>query len=144
MVPPESAHKISEEPQDKLIKHMDSTLLEKMKELGMTSLVAIEVDVSDSDPREVPTSRKSVLNGVLYELQSRLKNLQDILGLEQISVVQTIDIEEEESMDVDDGYGVYEIVECDQEDTAGLYASGVKRFDEPTMAVEEPTKEINF
>src|SRR5262249_868495 len=49
--------------------------------------------------------------------------------------------------------GVYEIdidEECpenepeEEEDPASQYVSGVKRFDEPTSAVEEPTKEINL
>ena len=49
-----------------------------------------------------------------------------------------------------DGLGVYEITpkeeddESEDEDPAKLYSTGEKRFDEPTSAVEEPTKEINL
>ena len=49
-----------------------------------------------------------------------------------------------------DGLGVYEITleeeddESEDEDPAKMYSTGEKRFDEPTSAVEEPTKEINL
>ena len=49
-----------------------------------------------------------------------------------------------------DGLGVYKIMpeeqddESEDEDPAKLYSTGEKRFDEPTSAVEEPTKEINL
>lgn len=53
----------------------------------------------------------------------------------------------------DDGLGVYEILNekdpADEEDneiddTDDLYTQGLKRFDEPSSAVDEPTKEINL
>ena len=49
-----------------------------------------------------------------------------------------------------DGLGVYEITpeeeddEFEDEDPTKMYSTGEKRFDEPTSAVEEPTKEINL
>ena len=49
-----------------------------------------------------------------------------------------------------DGLDVYEITpededdESEDEDPAKMYSTGEKRFDEPTSAVEEPTKEINL
>ena len=49
-----------------------------------------------------------------------------------------------------DGLGIYEITpkeeddESEDEDTAKMYSTGEKRFDEPTSVVEEPTKEINL
>ena len=50
-----------------------------------------------------------------------------------------------------DGLRVYEITpkkenddESEDEDPAKMYSTGEKRFDEPTSAVEEPTKEINL
>ena len=49
-----------------------------------------------------------------------------------------------------DGLGVYEITpeeeddELEDEDPAKLYSTGEKRFDEPTSAVEEPTKEMTL
>ena len=48
------------------------------------------------------------------------------------------------------GLGVYEITpkeeddESKDEDPAKMYSTGQKRFDEPTLAMEEPTKEINL
>ena len=64
----------------------------------------------------------------------------------------TIQIEEIFGVDEQlvDGLGVYEITseeeddESEDEDPAKLYSTGEKRFDEPTSAVEEPTKEINL
>ncbi|MQM07285.1 hypothetical protein Taro_040126, partial [Colocasia esculenta] len=65
--------------------------------------------------------------------------------------LQLPDLEYEQSVCfVDDGFGVYEIMddndpieECDEEfeDEADAFASGLKKFDEPTAAVEEITKE---
>ena len=50
-----------------------------------------------------------------------------------------------------DGLSIYEITseeenddESEDEDPAKMYSTGEKRFDEPTSAVEEPTKEINL
>ena len=50
-----------------------------------------------------------------------------------------------------DGLGVYEIMseeenddDSEDDDPAKMYSTGEKRFDEPTSAVEEPTKEINL
>ena len=50
-----------------------------------------------------------------------------------------------------DGLGIYELTsekenddEYEDEDPAKMYSTGEKRFDEPTLAVEEPTKEINL
>ena len=49
-----------------------------------------------------------------------------------------------------DGLGFYEITpeeeddESEDEDPAKMYSTGEKRFDEPTSAVEEPTKEIKL
>ena len=49
-----------------------------------------------------------------------------------------------------DSLGIYEITpeeeddESKDEDPAKMYSTGEKRFDEPTSAVEEPTKEINL
>ena len=49
-----------------------------------------------------------------------------------------------------DGLGVYELMPeedddgSEEEDPAKMYSTGEKRFDEPTSAVEEPTKEINL
>ena len=50
-----------------------------------------------------------------------------------------------------DSLDVYEITsegenddESEDEDPAKMYSIGEKRFDEPTSAVEEPTKEINL
>ena len=50
-----------------------------------------------------------------------------------------------------DGLDVYEITpeeenddESKNEDPAKMYSTSEKRFDEPTSAVEEPTKEINL
>ena len=49
-----------------------------------------------------------------------------------------------------DGLGIYEITpeeeddESEDEDPAKMYSTGEKRFDEPTSAVEGPTKEINL
>ena len=50
-----------------------------------------------------------------------------------------------------DGLSVYEIMSeeenddnSEDEDPAKMYSTGEKRFDEPTSAVEEPTKEINL
>ena len=49
-----------------------------------------------------------------------------------------------------DGLSVYEITpkeeddESEDEDPTKMYSTGEKRFDEPTSAVEEPTKEINL
>ena len=34
--------------------------------------------------------------------------------------------------------------DSEDEDPAKMYSTGEKRFDEPTSAVEEPTKEINL
>src|SRR5262249_49870070 len=68
----------------------------------------------------------------------------------------SITLQEDLLEDADDTQatlGVYEIdvdKECpeneleEEEDPASQYVSGVKRFDEPTSAVEEPTKEINL
>ena len=63
-------------------------------------------------------------------------------------------IQIEENFEADeqlaDGLGVYEITpkeeddESEDEDLAKMYSTGEKRFDEPTSAVEEPTKEINL
>ncbi|MQL81541.1 hypothetical protein Taro_014003 [Colocasia esculenta] len=50
---------------------------------------------------------------------------------------------------IDDGFGVYEIMDDDDqieegdeefEDEVDVFASGLKRFDEPSAAVEEITK----
>ena len=50
-----------------------------------------------------------------------------------------------------DGLGIYEITleeenddDPEDEDPAKMYSAIEKRFDEPTSAVEEPTKEINL
>jgi len=54
---------------------------------------------------------------------------------------------------VDHGYGVYELLhekdpmiehEEEDEDATETYENGVKRFDEPSATLEEPTKEINL
>ena len=61
----------------------------------------------------------------------------------------------EEIFEVDkqltDGLSIYEITpeeenddESEDQDPAKMYSTGEKRFDEPTSAVEEPTKEINL
>ena len=33
--------------------------------------------------------------------------------------------------------------DCEIEDAVEMYTSGMRRFDEPTSAVDEPTKEVN-
>ena len=49
-----------------------------------------------------------------------------------------------------DGLGVYELMpeedndDSKEDDLAKMYSTGEKKFDEPTSAVEEPTKEINL
>ncbi|MQL70849.1 hypothetical protein Taro_003153 [Colocasia esculenta] len=54
---------------------------------------------------------------------------------------------------INDGFGVYEIMndedpvdkeDSEVDDVAEKYASGVRRFDEPTTAVDESTKEVNL
>ncbi|MQL88524.1 hypothetical protein Taro_021079 [Colocasia esculenta] len=64
-----------------------------------------------------------------------------ILNLEEMSIEEGLD----------DGFGIYEIVAEEDpldengveiEDAAEAYASGMRRFDEPTSAVDEPTKEL--
>ena len=47
-----------------------------------------------------------------------------------------------------DGLGVYELMpeedDSEDDDLAKLYSTGENRIDEPTSAVEEPTKEVNL
>ncbi|MQM01604.1 hypothetical protein Taro_034364, partial [Colocasia esculenta] len=52
---------------------------------------------------------------------------------------------------IDDGFGVYEIMDVNDpieerdeefEDKADVFASGIRRFDEPSAVVEETTKEV--
>ncbi|MQM12426.1 hypothetical protein Taro_045344 [Colocasia esculenta] len=71
--------------------------------------------------------------------------------LEEPALVET-DFEEGDS--VDDGLGVYLLdfeekdepgdLGSEEEDPVSSYVDGMKRFDEPTMAADEPTKEINL
>ena len=63
-----------------------------------------------------------------------------------IQIQETFEADEQ----LTDGLDVYEIKpeeeddESEDEDLAKMYSTGEKRFDEPTSAVEEPTKEINL
>ncbi|MQL78029.1 hypothetical protein Taro_010444 [Colocasia esculenta] len=60
----------------------------------------------------------------------------------------------EEGDSVDDGLGVYLLdfdekgelgdLGSEEEDPVSSYVDGTRRFDEPTMAADEPTKEVNL
>jgi len=66
--------------------------------------------------------------------------------------LESINLEEEESpepVELASDLGVYLIEDLeegspDEEDTTGIYVEGTKRFDEPTAAVDEPTREVNI
>ena len=62
-------------------------------------------------------------------------------------VITLIEEENEEECLGQDGLGVYELEDCEQdeeEDPTELYVSGEQQFEEPTSAVEEATKEVNL
>ncbi|MQM07705.1 hypothetical protein Taro_040546 [Colocasia esculenta] len=98
-------------------------------------------------------SRKSKGSGIprkyLIDLVQRCGALLAIEEFAQEAVILNIEaLHEEEGLD--DGFGVYEIIteedpvneeDGEIEDTAEMYASGMRRFDERTSAVDEPTKE---
>ncbi|MQL72558.1 hypothetical protein Taro_004893 [Colocasia esculenta] len=115
----------------------------------------------DGDPRvgssKSPSpSRKKKGSGIprryLLDLVQRcgaLLVVEEFVQEEMVLNLEEIHIEE----GLDDGFGVYEIIaeddpldeeDCEIEDAAEMYASGMKKFDEPTSAVDEPTKEPWF
>ena len=101
-----------------------------------------------------PRCRRGVPHRFVTELARRCSAL---IRVPEFAESQVVPFFEEEDSDEDaslnDQLGVYLLEFEDdpvdeekeeEEDSAELYASGVRRFDEPTAAVEEPTKEINL
>ncbi|MQM03649.1 hypothetical protein Taro_036438 [Colocasia esculenta] len=86
-------------------------------------------------------------------LQELARRCQALLLIDEFTK-EALVLEEEFVQDgvlIDDGFGVYKIMNdedpIDEEDSevdddAEKYTSGVRRFDEPTTAVDEPTKEL--
>ena len=93
--------------------------------------------------------RTSVPARYLFQLAGQCQALYEVSEFVSQPAIQI-----EENFEADeqlaDGLGVYEITpkeeddESKDEDPAKMYSTGEKRFDEPTSAVEEPTKEINL
>src|SRR5262249_14688631 len=125
-----------------------SQVAESSQASQSSQLNQLELSESEVAPSKLQAKFQYYLQAVarrcsaLSEVSDFMKNsiaLQEDL-FEDIEITQTT-------------LGVYEIdidEECpedepeEEEDPASLYVSGVNRFDEPTSAVEEPTKEINL
>ena len=100
-----------------------------------------------------PPPRKSHGTSVparfLFQLAGQCQALYEVSEFVSQPAIQIEEIFEADEQ-LTDGLGVYEITpeeeddESENEDPAKMYSTGEKRFDEPTSAVEEPTKEINL
>ena len=100
-----------------------------------------------------PLSRKSrgtsVPTRFLFQLAGQCHALYQVSEFVSQPAMQIEEIFEANEQLVD-GLDVYEITPEEQDDEsenegpAKMYSTGEKRFDEPTSAMEEPTKEINL
>ena len=108
---------------------------------------SLQLQLSRPPPRK--SRGTSIPARYLFQLAGQCQALYEVSEFVSQPAIQI-----EEIFGVDEqlvnGLGVYEITpeeeddESEDEDPAKLYSIGEKRFDEPTPAVEEPTKEINL
>src|SRR5262249_41216191 len=111
---------------------------------------------SQSSPVEsevAPSKLQAMSQYYLQAVARRCSALLNVPDFMKNSISLQEDLQEEDNFQAT--LGVYEIAvdeDCpdnnpepeNEEDPAEQYASGIKRFDEPTSAIEEPTKEINL
>ena len=86
----------------------------------------------------------------MFQLAGQCQTLYQVSEFISQSIIQVEEIFQADDQ-LTDGLDVYEITPeeenddgSENEDPAKMYSIGEKRFDEPTSAVEEPTKEINL
>src|SRR5262249_3727622 len=110
-----------------------------------------QLELSESEV--TPSKLQAKFQYYLQAVARRCSALSEVPEFMKNSITLQEDLHDEADI-TQTALGVYEIdideecpkdeLEQEEEDPASQYVSGVKRFDEPTSAVEEPTKEINL
>ena len=105
--------------------------------------------LQSSRPLPCKSCGTSVPTKFLFQLAGQCQALYQVFEFVSQPVVQIEEIFETDDQ-LTDGLGIYEITpeeeddESKDEDPTKMHSTSEKRFDEPTSAIEEPTKEINL